>query len=440
VPRRTSDQRSRIEPAARRPSLLSPDDAGRFDELVAELATAFVRASLPQIDEEINRSLKRIALMLGLDRSTIAEFRADGVAFFSHGWVRDAHFAVIGKSLDVNALLPWTVARMFAGETVIMRGVEELPDEASIDRDSFRRYGPKSNVMIPIKIGDTVRAAAGFAAIYHERTWPAKTLRQLQRMAQIFGYAFERKWAASEILRLQSELTHISRVNTIGELAASIAHELNQPLAAILNNAEAVQSMLQAESPDLEEIKAAIADIIQDDSRAGETIRRLRSLFRRDKLKKSEIDLGEVVREIGRLVQSDALIRNVSFKLEVQQQLIVLADRVQLQQAIINLVLNAFDAAGEGTEDARQVAVKVAPQEFGWARILVCDSGKGIPAELMPRIFDTFFTTKSNGLGMGLAISRWIVEAHGGRLCVSSTSDHGTAFEIRLPSQSESFG
>ena len=106
--RKTFDKGSRIESAARRTSLLSPDDAGRFDELVAELATAFVRASLPQIDEEINRALKRIALMLGLDRSTIAEFRADGVAFFSHGWVRDAHFAVIGKSLDVNALLPWT--------------------------------------------------------------------------------------------------------------------------------------------------------------------------------------------------------------------------------------------------------------------------------------------------------------------------------------------
>jgi hypothetical protein len=126
VRRRTSDKGSRIDSAARRTSLFSPDDSGRFDELIAELATAFVRASLPQIDEEINRSLKRIALMLRLDRSTIAEFKADGFAFFSHGWVRDAHYDLIGKSLDVNSLLPWTVARILAGETVVMRGVEEF--------------------------------------------------------------------------------------------------------------------------------------------------------------------------------------------------------------------------------------------------------------------------------------------------------------------------
>ncbi len=415
----------------------SPGESSRLNELVAELSTAFVRVPLPQIDEEINRSLERIALSLSLDRSTIAEFKANGFAFFSHGWVRDAHYQVIGESLDTNALLPWTKARMLAGETVIMPRVDELPEEAATDRASFKRYGPKSNVMIPIKVEGVVLAAVGFGTLYRERRWPAQIVLQLQRMAQIFGYAFERKRTTSEIVRLQSELNHVSRVNTIGELAASIAHELNQPIAAILNNAEAVQSMLQTESPDLEEIKAAIVDIIQDDTRAGETIGLLRSLFRHDELKKSELDLGEVVREIGRFVKSDALIRNVSFKLEVQQQPVVLADRVQLQQAIINLVLNAFDAVAEVKEGLREVVVQVAARQFGWVRILVRDSGKGIPTDLMPRIFDTFFTTKSNGMGMGLAISRSIVEAHGGRLSVSSSHGQGSTFEIRLPSQSD---
>jgi signal transduction histidine kinase len=409
----------------------------QFNELVADLSTAFIRASLPEIDDEINRSLKLIAKSLGLDRSTIAEFKADGLATFSHGWVSDGHHQLVGQSLDVNALLPWTKSKMLAGETVVMSSVDSLPEEAAVDRESIRRHGPKSNVMAPIKIGGVVLAAVGFGAMHRERAWPSKIVQQLQRIAEIFGYAFERKRTATEMLRLQQELTYVSRVNTMGELAASLAHELNQPLAAILNNAEALQNILQTGSPDLEEVRAAIADIIDDDTRAGETIRRLRSLFRHDDLKRSELNLGDVVGEVGRLVQSDALIRNVSFKIEVQQQPIVFADRVQVQQAIVNLVLNAFDAVGELEKGPREVALQVALREPGWAGILVRDSGKGISTDMTSRIFDTFFTTKRGGMGMGLAISRSIIDAHGGRLSVSSTPGHGATFEIRLPSLSQ---
>jgi hypothetical protein len=136
--RRKSNRPGGINSAASRASLLSSDESGRFDELVGDLVTAFVRVSLPEIDEEINRSLKRIAIMLHLDRSTIAEFKANGFAFFSHGWVRDEDYRVIGKSLDANALLPWTKAKMLAGETVVMLSVDELPEEAAIDRESLR--------------------------------------------------------------------------------------------------------------------------------------------------------------------------------------------------------------------------------------------------------------------------------------------------------------
>lgn len=442
MPHRTSHNRIPFEPASssdperlRQPT----DESGRFNELVAELSAAFVRVSLPEIDAEINRSLERIALTLGLDRSTIAEFRPDGFAFFSHGWVSHESYQIVGKSLDANTLLPWTKSRMMAGETIVMSSVDVLPEEAAIDRDNFKILGPKSNVMVPIKVAGDTLTAVGFGSMRQERTWPPRIVEQLQRMAQIFGYAFERKRATNEILRLQNELTHVSRVSTIGELAASIAHELNQPLAAILTNAEAVQSMLQADNPDLEEIKAAIADIIQDDTRAGETIRRLRSLFRRDEFRKSEVDLGEVVDETMRLLQSDAVINNVSFKIDVQQRSIVLADRVQLQQVIVNLVLNAFAAVSEIKEGAREVVIEVPPAEVGWSPIRVRDSGVGIASDLLPRIFDAFFTTKPRGMGMGLAISRSIVEAHGGRLSVSSMPGKQTMFEIRLPTQPETF-
>jgi signal transduction histidine kinase len=270
--------------------------------------------------------------------------------------------------------------------------------------------------------------------LYRERSWPPQIVRRLHTVAEIFGYALERKRVIIEMLQLRNQLTYISRVNTMGELAASLAHEINQPLAAIQSNAEAIQSMLESEPPDLDEIRAAVGDIVADDARAGDTIRRLRALFRREKLAHSEIDLGELMHEVSQIIRSDAVIRKVSLILDLRQPLrAVLADRIQIQQAIINLLLNAFDAVSEMEEKSRQVTLSALAEDSGCLRILVRDSGKGIESEALPRIFDAFFTTKPGGMGMGLAISRSIVEAHGGRLSVLSDPGHGSTFEITLP-------
>jgi signal transduction histidine kinase len=412
----------------------SPDETRPFEQLVIKLAGAFVRVTTDKIDAEINHWLERIVLALGLDRSTIAEINpADGWAIFSHGWARDPG-QIISKSLDANALMPWVKSKMLAGETVVMPSVDALPDAAAVDRETMRRYGPKSNVMIPIKVGEAVVAAVGFGALYRERSWPPRIVRRLQMVAEIFGFALERKRVTIEMFQLRNQLTYISRVHTMGELAASLAHEINQPLAAIRSNAEAIQSMLGSERPDLDEIKAAVADIVSDDARADETIRRLRAMFRRDELARSEVDLGELLREVNRIIRSDALIRKVSLTLDLHQPLrAVLADRVQMQQAIINLLLNAFDAVSETTENPRQVTLSALRDDSGCLRVLVRDSGKGIDPYALPRIFEAFFTTKPGGMGMGLAISRSIVEAHGGRLSVSSNPGHGSTFEITLP-------
>jgi GAF domain-containing protein len=287
---RKLEKRARLKASLARPTSLG--ESGRITALAAEISTSLVRVSFHDIDEEINRWLKHVAVILGLDRCTIAEFKVDGSAFFSHGWVRDDAYRVIGMSLDANTLLPWSKAKMLAGQTIVTSSMDDLPEEAVVDRESQIRFGTKSNVVIPIKVDDVVLAGVGFATTRHNRSWPPTVVQQLQKLAIIFGYAFERKRATHEIMRLQSELTHVSRVNTIGELAASIVHELNQPLAAILNNAEAVQIALQTDNPDLEEVRAAITDIIQDDTRASETSRRLRSLFRHDKLEKINLNLG----------------------------------------------------------------------------------------------------------------------------------------------------
>ncbi|MGH7936238.1 MAG: sensor histidine kinase [Chthoniobacterales bacterium] len=411
--------------------------ARQFEELIIELAGAFVRVTGEKIDEEINRWLEQIVLALDLDLSTIAEINpAEGWATFSHGWAREPE-GIIGKSLNANTMLPWVKQKMLAGETIVMPIVDGLPEEAAIDCESRWRHGPRANVMIPIKVGGVVVAAAGFGALFRERSWPAQ-IRRLETVAEIFGYALERKRAMIQVLELRNELTYISRINTMGELAASLAHEINQPLTAIRSNAEAIQSMLEAEVPDLDEVKAAVADIVSDDARAGDTIQRLRALFRREELAHSEIDVAQLLTEVRRIIRSDAIIRKVSLNLDLREPLrAVRADRVQIQQAIINLLLNAFDAVAEEDDNSRQVTLCALAEGSASVRMLVRDSGRGIAPEALPRIFDPFFTTKPGGLGMGLAISRSIVEAHRGRLSVSSNPGRGTTFEISLPYPAE---
>jgi two-component system sensor kinase FixL len=316
-----------------------------------------------------------------------------------------------------------------------MTSPERLPKEAEVDRRSFLRYGPKSNVIVPIRAGANVVGGMSFASLRRERSWPAPAVRAFEDIGQIFGFGLERKRAVAEMIRLRDELNYVSRLNTMGVLAASITHELNQPLGAILNNAEALQAMLASDKADLEEIRAGVSDIIQDNNRAQETIKRLWALFRRGEVTKSKIDLGEFLREIGLIVRADALLRNISLKFELKPPLPpVSAERVQLQQAVINLILNAFDAVAPVADRMREVLLEASAVEgSNSVELLVRDSGVGLAREAIPHIFDPFFTTKPGGMGMGLAIAKSIVDAHGGTLSVSSNSERGTTFAIRLP-------
>jgi PAS domain S-box-containing protein len=243
----------------------------------------------------------------------------------------------------------------------------------------------------------------------------------------------DRKQAAQEIVQQRVELAHVARVSAMGELAVSLAHELNQPLGAILRNAEAAELFLQASSPDLEEVRAILADIRKDDQRAGAVIDRMRTLLKRRKVEHSLLYLNVLADEVITLVRPEANSRNVRLTIEPVSSLPpVSCDRVQLQQVLLNLLLNAMDAMNDSTSDGRQITVRV--QSAGTqVEVAVSDTGYGIPADKLAHIFEPFFSTKPNGLGMGLAISRNIIEAIGGNIRAKNNEAGGATFTFTLP-------
>jgi PAS domain S-box-containing protein len=243
-----------------------------------------------------------------------------------------------------------------------------------------------------------------------------------------------RRETESEFRQQRAALAHMTRVSTMGELAASLAHELNQPLTAILSNAQAAQRFLATNPVDLEEVRAILADIVYDDNRAGEVIRRVRTLVRKQPREFTALDLAGIISEVVALLHTDAILHNVRVTLELTQNLPhVRGDRVEMQQVLLNLLINAFDAMKDALRWKREVVVWAEAVRSDIVRVGVRDSGPGLSGDMRDKIFEPFFTTKRQGMGMGLSISRSIVEAHGGRLWAENNSDYGATFYFTLP-------
>ena len=243
----------------------------------------------------------------------------------------------------------------------------------------------------------------------------------------------DRRAAEHEMQRHRAELAHVTRLSTMGELAASLAHELNQPLTAILSNAQAAQRFLGASPPNLTEVGEILKDVVQDNNRASDVIQRLRALVRKDATSFAALDVGDVLRDVVRIVHSDAILRHSRVVLDVATGLPpVRGDRIQLQQVALNLLLNALEAMKDCPTTERQIVVQVDRDGAGVVRVAVRDSGVGLGGDLV-EIFQPFYTTKPTGLGMGLSISRSIIEGHGGQLRAENNPDQGATFWFTLP-------
>jgi two-component system sensor kinase FixL len=244
----------------------------------------------------------------------------------------------------------------------------------------------------------------------------------------------DRRHAEDEARQLQDRLTHFARLSTMGEMAAGLAHEINQPLSAIANYAQACQRLLKMPDHDPEDVVAALQQINSQALRAGEVIRRLRLFVKNREVTREPVDCTRLLEDLRTLAETDARLHNVWLRIESEGDLpTVYADPIQLQQVILNLVRNAIDAMADVPEHRREVVLSSRITDDGEIEITVADHGTGLAAEATEHLFNAFFTTKSGGTGLGLAISRSIVRAHGGRLWHTPNEGSGARFHFTLP-------
>jgi len=243
----------------------------------------------------------------------------------------------------------------------------------------------------------------------------------------------ERKRADEALREAQVELAHVTRVTTIGGLAAAIAHEINQPLAAVITNGNACLRWLAGTTPNLDEARQAVERIIRDGNRASDVIAKIRALLRKTGTEKERLDMNDVIREVVALAQSEVRRNGVALRAQLEGNIPpVLGDRVQLQQVVLNLIMNGIEAMSTVGDRARELIISTRSGEIDQVHVTVQDSGIGLDPQRMERIFDAFYTTKSEGMGMGLAISRSIVENHDGRLWAVPNDGPGATFQFTL--------
>jgi PAS domain S-box-containing protein len=325
------------------------------------------------------------------------------------------------------------------GKPTWAKNIETDPSIAPWRAEALKRgYG--SNISLPLMSSDGATFGALTLYAKESNAFNERTLEQFTELADNLAYGVialrtreERSRAERALREAQAELAHVARVMIMGELTASIAHEVNQPLAAVVANANAGLRWLANAPPNLAEAREAISRIVRDGKRASDVIGRIRALVKKGDTEKALLDINEVLQEVVSLTRSEIEKSGVVFKLNLTSGLSpLMGDRIQLQQVILNLVMNGIEAMSTVTDRPRQMLIYSREYESDKILVAVQDSGIGIDSQNLEKIFDAFYTTKSQGMGMGLAISRSIIENHGGRLWAEPNDGPGATFQFTL--------
>jgi signal transduction histidine kinase len=405
-----------------------------FESLVGELSAAMTRAPADAVDREIESWLGKICRALGLDRCAIYERdSADTPVRTTHTWVRP-NFPSFPRGYDPEKLFERSTRLVMAGKTLTFADPSDLPPEAHEVRHWVERYGPKASAALPMWAGGKVIGAVSFGKFRSAREWPPELLERLALAVRLFGSAIERKQSEAAIRLARTELRVASRRNSMSELVASLSHEINQPLGAILSNLSGVARLLGRGNPDPAMALEAVNNAIEDTKRTADIVRQIRSMFKKHAEHKAAIGIAPLINDVVKLTAGEAVIRKIAVQVQVSppgQR--VVADRIQMQQCILNLLMNAFDAISEAKSERRVAMINVAREKAGWIGVSVRDSGAGIDPAVGSRLFEPFVTTKSEGMGLGLLVTRSIVESHGGRIWAAPNPEGGTTFTFTLP-------
>jgi C4-dicarboxylate-specific signal transduction histidine kinase len=312
-----------------------------------------------------------------------------------------------------------------------------LPREAISERDYCRQHRLKSHLTIPLVVGESLTCLLTFDTFNDYRHWPDELVQRLWLIGEVFANSVARKRADDTAQQLRGQLARMARVLLVGELAAAIAHEITQPLCAIVSNAQAGQRLLSGKNADLNEVGETLHDIAADGRRANAVVARIRAMLQKQTPERSPFHVAEAIREVAALIYGPSMQNGISVSLELDSNLPpVLGDRVQLQQVVLNLAVNAVDAMSQSDGALRQLSLGARRNGRG-VIVSVRDTGPGIAPEHRESVFDAFFTTKPTGLGVGLSISKSIIESHGGRLWVDSELGRGAAFHFSVPAAQE---
>lgn len=413
-----------------------PDDlaaALRLQRLLAEISSCFVTRPPGQVDETIEDSQRLICETLSMDRATLWQSTEDGTGMaLTHFWQRPG-CVPLRRNFVTHGNLSWAHAMLEQGKSFHVSRLDDLPPEAARDREVMRLHGTKSNATFPIFANGKVIGALAFATITRERDWTEDEIASLGLVAQIFGHVICRHRAEERVEQLRAEIQRSARASVLGEIAAELAHEINQPLTTILGNAQAARRFIRQGEAKPEEILAILDDIIRDDKRAGEVIRSLRALLEDSPMPREPHSLNELVTEVSVFLGKEL----ESTGIELQLDLVltppwVKVARVEIQQVLHNLILNAAHAMAETPPEHRRIVIQTSACG-SFTIVRVRDHGCGISPEHLDRIFEPFHTTRSDGLGMGLAICRRIVQGHGGSLQACNAETMGAEFTFSLP-------
>ena len=407
------------------------DAAMRFERTVADVFGALLAAPRQQQDRVLEQGLQAIGLAFGADRVTLWQRVGDTAEFSkSHRWAAQPD---VPKLPLPGIRLGWINAQLVTSKVVRFACHADLCTEAASDLPGLRALGIGAAVIVPLELAGRVAGALSVATAREPTEWPDVLLPRAQLLGQAFASFIARQQAEQRELQAQAQAAHAARVATLGVFAASLVHELTQPLAASLANAETAHNLLAPPAPDLGAARETVADIVTDSRRAGELIQKLRRFLRHGEAERSEIDVSAWVGDVVGFVANEAAAKSITLTLDLPKHLPPFhGDRVQMQQVLLNLLLNAFDAVASRSSGSRRVSVQ-AHADASALRIEVADNGAGMDAATLARVFQPFFSTRPDGMGLGLSICQTIVAGHGGTISATSDPGTGTRFLIELP-------